>query len=112
MLMERRRASRFAMQLPSRLKQGDISSDGITVNVSSTGALIQTDARFRPGVSVEVQVQWPVSLEECDLKLVLAGVVVWTRENLTAIRTTRHEFRTVSREKKSASSHNWTEPQN
>ena len=107
MLMERRRATRFAMQLPSRLKQGDISSDGITVNVSSTGTLIQTDARFRPGGSVEVQVQWPVSLEECDLKLVLAGVVVWTRGNLTAIRTTRHEFRTVSKKKKkSASSQN------
>ena len=99
MLIERRRSTRFPIQLPSRLKQAGISSGGMTVNVSSTGALIQTDDEFRPGSSVEVQFQWPVSLEECNLKLVATAIVVWTREHLTAIKMKRCEFRTASKKR-------------
>ena len=96
-LIERRRWIRFPLQLLTCVKSGRAAVEGVTVNVSGGGALIRTQSELRPGTEVEAHLDWPVSLEQCKLKLVMTGFVVWTREFLTAICAQRYEFRTVSR---------------
>lgn len=61
--------------------------------------LIHTGSKFRKGTAVEAHLDWPIALEDCNLKLVMSGVIVWTEEFLTAIEAKQYEFRTVSRRK-------------
>ena len=96
-MLERRKWIRFPMELAARLKHGRTASEGVTVNVSSGGALIKSATELSPGTHVEAHFQWPVSLEECKLKLVMTGSVVWTQGLLTAISARRYEFRTVGK---------------
>ncbi len=74
---------------------------GKTVNMSSGGMLFVTDRVLAPGRKVEVQVQWPVKLNErAGLKLVVIGEVVRAGsggEIQAAIRIERYEFRTSAR---------------
>jgi PilZ domain-containing protein len=71
----------------------------VTVNVSSGGALLKTDADVPRGTVIEAHVKWPAGLEACDLKLVLTGAVVWKQGSLIGIRRKVHQFRTVSRKR-------------
>jgi hypothetical protein len=64
--------------------------------------LIHTDSRFRKGANVEAHLDWPVALEDCNLKLVMSGVLVRTEDFLTAIEAKHYEFRTVSRRNSSS----------
>src|SRR5690348_8374992 len=96
-MKERRRWIRFPLELAARLKHGRSASEGVTVNLSGGGALIRSATELSPGASVEAHFQWPVSLEECKLKLVMTGSVVWTKGLLTAISAKRYEFRTVGK---------------
>jgi hypothetical protein len=75
----------------------DFKAHGVTVNVSSGGALLKTDADVPRGAVVEAHMKWPAALEACDLKLVLTGPVVWKQGSLIAIHSKIHQFRTVSR---------------
>jgi len=59
--------------------------------------LIHTDSKFRKGASVEAHLDWPVALEDCNLKLAMSGVIVRNEDFLTAIEAKQCEFRTVSR---------------
>ena len=97
-LRERRKSIRFAISMDARLSCDDgLDAPGTTVNLSSGGALLKTEARVKRGTMVEAHLKWPAGLEACDLKLVLRGPVIWTKGTLIAIRRVKHQFRTVSR---------------
>jgi hypothetical protein len=102
MLIERRQWIRFPLRLAASVKQKNIVTAGTTVNVSGRGVLIHTDSKLRKGTTVEAHLEWPVPLADCNLKLVMSGVIVWTEEFLTAIEAKQYEFRTVSRRKSSS----------
>lgn len=77
---------------PSELESGE------TVNISSSGVLVNISRILTPGRKVEVLVQWPLKLSErVGLKLVIFGEVVRveTQDPIrAALRIDRHEFRT------------------
>ena len=99
---DRRKSIRFPMNLEAQLKATGLNAAGTTVNVSSGGALLMTKAPIARGTVLEAHVKWPAGLESCDLKLVLAGEVVWTRGNLIALSLRDYQFRTVSRKREPA----------
>lgn len=101
-VFDRRKSIRFPINMETRLKNVRRASErldvcGKTINLSSGGALILTEAPVPQGAIVEAHVKWPAALDNCDLKLVLTGYVVWTEGPLIAIKRQAHEFRTVSR---------------
>ena len=96
---ERRKSIRFPLSLETQITGHDLHANGVTINVSSGGALLKTDADVPNGTVVEVHLRWPATLEACDLKLVLTGPVVRKDGQLIAIRRRDHQFRTVSRKR-------------
>jgi hypothetical protein len=100
--IERRKSIRFPLSLETRITGRNFTAQGVTVNVSSGGVLLKMNADVPRGALVEAHVKWPAALEACDLKLVLAGPVVWKQGQLIAIRNQVHQFRTVSRKRAQA----------
>jgi hypothetical protein len=101
---ERRATERFAMKCRIRyLVVGSgprLSGTGITVNVSSGGMLIATEHVLSPGWSVEVEVDWPVKLDEgVPLKLLVTGRIVRSESDpfvLAGLRILRHSFNSAA----------------
>jgi len=58
---------------------------------------LKLNASVPRGATIEAHLDWPATLAQCDLKLVLTGTVVWTDGLTVAVRRQAHEFRTVSR---------------
>ncbi len=76
-------------------KDGDISSAGKTVNISSSGVLFTTVQALVPGHRVELSIDWPAQLDnKCALKLVARGRVVRFEGDRAALEILQHEFRT------------------
>ena len=73
---------------------------GKTVNISSSGILFATDRVLSPGLRVEVEVEWPVKLDNrVSMKLVIVGRVVRSKKNdvaLAAVKITRYTFHTAA----------------
>lgn len=69
---------------------------GTTINISSGGVLFR-GTEIPPVQSViELALNWPVSLDECALKLVMRGRVVRNASEATAVCVMQYEFRTAS----------------
>jgi hypothetical protein len=68
---------------------------GRLVNISTTGILIDTQRKTRPGVKARVAVPWPARLNgEVALVLHIRGETIRADGNLVAVRISRAEFRT------------------
>jgi len=76
-------------------KDGDITAQGKTVNISSSGVLFTTDKAVSPGRQVELDINWPAQLDnKCNLKLVARGRIVRQDGERAALEILQHEFRT------------------
>ena len=95
---ERRGAKRYALnlQVDFALQVTPIEIvHGRLVNISSTGILIDTEGKTRPGVKARVEIPWPARLDgEVQLVLHIRGETIRADGNLVAIRISRAEFRT------------------
>jgi hypothetical protein len=103
--LERRSSRRFPVLCDVRyrvISDGAFEefSSGKTLNTSSCGVLIATDRVRSPGLRVEVEVDWPVKLDDgASMKLVIMGRVVRSTKNdvaLVGVKILRHTFHTAS----------------
>jgi hypothetical protein len=77
--------------------KGVLEGVGRSVNISTGGVLFDSAAELPVGSTVEVSIAWPARLNDTvSLKLWLAGQIVRSQGTRTAVRITRHEFRTRS----------------
>jgi hypothetical protein len=68
---------------------------GCTVNISSSGILIETDHALPAGLRVELSIAWPVRLNNVTpLQLCVKARTIRTEGRRTALKIFRHEFRT------------------
>jgi len=102
---ERRASQRFRIEcnVRYRIVGQDVFEEfgsGKTVNISSGGVLLATDRVLSPGLRVEVEVEWPVKLDNrVSMKLVIVGRVVRSKKNdvaLAAVKITRYTFHTAA----------------
>ena len=76
-------------------KTGEEAGAGKTLNMSSSGVLIQTEQTLLPGRRLEMTISWPAQLNySCPLKLVARGRVVRAGNGKAAIEIQQYEFRT------------------
>ena len=78
--------------IQSRLPQ---TGAGTTVNISSGGVLFRSPMPLPTRSSIEMALNWPFSLNDCALKLVMRGRVVRSDTQATAVEVTHYEFRTA-----------------
>jgi len=100
---ERRSSPRFPIECSVRYRVKGIeeSGSGKTVNISSGGVLMAIDRILSPGSRVEVEIDWPVKLDDgVPIKLVVSGRVVRSKEDdiaLAGVKMLRYAFHTASR---------------
>ena len=70
---------------------------GTTLNLSAGGILFEADRQLPPeGLKVELSISWPFLLDnQTPLQLVVTGRIVRALGRRTAIRISRHQFRTA-----------------
>lgn len=97
---ERRQKRRFRIEqdVRYRLLYGHrIAETGVgkTLNMSSSGVWISTQAPLNAGLPIELSVTWPALLNDvCPMKLMIYGCVVRSTDRGAAIAIERYEFRT------------------
>ncbi len=73
------------------------TGEGWTVDISSSGMQIQTGKPLPAGFQVDLSISWPVLLHSVSpLQLTVSGRVARSEGEFTAIRISKHEFRTVA----------------
>ena len=73
------------------------SGEGRTLDISSSGMLLETGKSLPVGSQVELSISWPVLLHDSSpLQLSVRGQIARSEDGRTAIRVGRHEFRTVA----------------
>jgi hypothetical protein len=80
-----------------RLKGGKVSAWAIgkSLDISSSEIRFLTEYAFKPGEKVEVNVDWPVRLQDtCLMKLVIHGKVVESDAHITTVKIVRYDFHT------------------
>jgi hypothetical protein len=85
---ERRAFQRFRIErgVQYRVIGIEISGSGKTVNMSRGGVLLAIDRVLPRGLSVELEVDWPVRLaDEDQVQLVIRGKIVWSKKNGVAL---------------------------
>lgn len=65
---------------------------GKTIDLSSTGALIELDRTLSPGERIECCVNWPMPVDRPPKNLIIDGIVVRTDGNRAAISFIRRYF--------------------
>jgi PilZ domain len=98
---ERRLHRRYSIALEAEYRL--VSRDGNqcqgpcrTVNISSGGVLVETEAVLFPVGSIEVSIKWPCFLRDVvPLKLIVRGDIVRVDGKSIAVEMTWHEFRTA-----------------
>jgi hypothetical protein len=99
---ERRAFQRYGIEhnVHYRVIGIEISGSGKTVNMSRGGILLAIDRILPHGVSVELEVDWPVRLaDEVPVKLVIRGKIVRSKKNggaLVGVTIAWYEFQSVS----------------
>lgn len=77
---------------------------GTTINISRGGVLFRS-SDMPPVLSpIELALSWPVSLDDCALKLVMRGRVVRSASETIAVRVVQYEFRTAGARGRSGAS--------
>ena len=98
---ERRAFQRYGIEhgVRYRVIGIEISGSGKTVNMSRGGILLAIDRVLAWGLSVELEVDWPVRLADEDpVKLVIKGKIVWSKKNdvaLAGVTIAWYEFHSV-----------------
>lgn len=98
---DRRSSRRFALSLTVRWRirhnsHRPSSGTGKTINLSSSGVLLQSSPELPVGAPVEVSIAWPILLRDvAPLQLRIAGEVARVAGCYAAIRIQHYEFRTV-----------------
>jgi c-di-GMP-binding flagellar brake protein YcgR len=98
---ERRSDRRYDISLELRwkvLRRKKTLDSGLghTVDLSSGGILFETGRKLPIGLKVQLSIAWPVLLHKSSpLQLTVAGKVVRSDNQRTAIQIIQHEFRTV-----------------
>jgi hypothetical protein len=97
---DRRHSDRFPIERDVRFRilnkrGGDEAGEGKTLNISSSGVLFTSEHMLLPGRRLELDISWPVQLNnQVALKLVARGRVVRYEEGRAAIEIQQYEFRT------------------
>ncbi len=99
---DRRNARRYDLRLNLKwrlVRRRKIldSGEGWTVDISSNGMQLETGKPLPVGFQVELSISWPVLLHMVSpLQLTVSGRVARSEGAHTAIRISKHEFRTVA----------------
>jgi c-di-GMP-binding flagellar brake protein YcgR len=99
---DRRRDRRYGIHLDLRwklIRRRRVLETGVgqTVDLSSGGILFVSGHTLPVGLNVELAITWPVLLRnEAPMQLIVAGRIVRTSPNGTAVEMVQHEFRTMS----------------
>jgi len=95
---ERRCAIRFPIEQEIRCRtlskrRSNVTANGRTLNISSSGVLFTSDREFRRGERLELSISWPARLENKHaLELVARGRVVRLQPGCVAMRIEKYEF--------------------
>ena len=98
---DRRRDRRYGIHLDLRwklIRRRRVLETGVgqTVDLSSGGILFVSGHTLPVGLNVELAITWPVLLRnEAPMQLIVAGRIVRTSPNGTAVEMAQHEFRTM-----------------
>lgn len=98
---DRRRDRRYGLQLELRWKlirrrRVLEAGTGVTMDVSSSGVLLEADRPLPPGLNLELAIAWPVLLHNvAPMQLVVSGKIVRVFGKRVALRMVQHEFRTM-----------------
>ncbi len=96
---ERRRSTRFGVQLTLRYRQSEKGvqhrwSSGVTRDMSRDGVAFKSNHVLPVGSHVELRIDWPIRQEaERPIDLQATGFVVWSDSGETAVRISSHRFR-------------------
>jgi PilZ domain len=96
---ESRRSMRFPIRCKLQFKMSNGRSaifvgTGVTLNMSRSGVLFESDRDSPVGGRIELSIDWPVQLDEnCLLKLVEQGRVVRHENRRFAVKIERYEFK-------------------
>jgi c-di-GMP-binding flagellar brake protein YcgR len=99
---ERRGSERFSIESEVRYRvfkkrKSQVTGNGKTVNISSSGVLFTSDEALKLGERLELSISWPVRLDNKKaLKLVVLGDVVRVEQGRAAMHIRHHEFLTQS----------------
>jgi hypothetical protein len=100
MQSDRRLSDRFPIERDVRFRVlskrgGDEAGGGKTLNISSSGVLFTSEHLLLPGRRLELDINWPVQLNnQVALKLVARGRVVRFEDGRAAMEIQQYEFRT------------------
>jgi hypothetical protein len=100
---ERRAKVRYPIRLSVRYRgrrMGGVTGVGLTLNLSSSGILVESPRQQKVGVGtrLEVSVEWPVMLDGTSpLQLVVRGRVVRSEMLRFAVSFQGYQFRTMRR---------------
>lgn len=103
MITERRSKVRYPLELRLRYQTVDcgleVSGQGQTINVSSSGLLMVSESDITEGSRLKVTLEWPSLLNgTTPLQLVTVGTVVRRlKSNLLAVALEKYQFRTKKR---------------
>ena len=98
---DRRRDKRYDIALEARWKlirrrRVLDTGTGRTVDLSSSGILLEAERPLPVGLNLELSITWPVMLHNvAPLQLVVTGRIVRAKGRQVAIRMVQHEFRTI-----------------
>jgi PilZ domain len=98
---ERRLSRRFPLerrvQYRVRGERPALAGEGRTLNISSKGVLFTIDQTLAKGCAVQVEISWPVLLEDArPIKLVARGPIVWCDGDRAAMKIEGWEFHTLT----------------
>jgi len=69
---------------------------GRTINISSSGILLESMQPIPPGIPIELSITWPARIDGIvHMRLKVSGRTVRNQENRTAVHIRRYEFRTA-----------------
>jgi hypothetical protein len=98
MSLDRRSRKRFPLRMGIWYRPAGLSlpvswAEGESLNLSSTGVLFSGPDAVVPGQKIEALIDWPARLNNRgDLRLALAGIIVRSAAEKTAMRVDRYEF--------------------
>jgi len=90
---DRRFHQRFPISARVEYVVAGVVGEGVTLNISSGGALVRIAQRLPIGKRIQLSVDWPVKLDNrIPLRFVVKGTVLRSTAEFTAVAIVRHEY--------------------
>ncbi len=110
--LERRTKNRYPIALNVKYRTlgryHRISGLGRTINLSSSGMLVESEQHLAEGARLEVNIEWPSLLDGLiPLQVVALGRVVRSFESGFALSFSQYQFRTMSRKLQAVPVQDW-----